>query len=127
MDPNLPSVSGVITDPSGNLYISDSTDGVFMVPNPSGTPNPSAAVMLTAVPAQGEVAIDWARKILYVPTTQKQSNGQADVAMVGIGHAEFGSSAVGTTTSPATPVDFSFNEDWRECPDVSRGAVRDWR
>ena len=110
VDPNLPSVSGVITDPSGNLYISDSTDGVFMVPNPSGTPNPSAAVMLTAVPAQGEVAIDWARKILYVPTTQKQSNGQADVAMVGIGHAEFGSSAVGTTTSPATPVDFSFNE-----------------
>ncbi len=109
VDPNLPSVSGVITDPAGNLYISDSTDGVFMVPNPSGTPQTSAAVMLSPVPAQGEVAIDWARKILYVPTTQKQSNGQADVAKVGIGYAEFGSSGVAVTTSTATPVDFSFN------------------
>jgi hypothetical protein len=110
VDPNLPAVTGVITDTAGNLYISDGNTGVFMVPNPSGTPQTANAVMLTAVPAEGEVAIDWARKILYVPTTQKQvNNGQADVAKVGIGHAELGSSNVGKAISTALPVDFSFN------------------
>jgi hypothetical protein len=69
------------------------------------------AVLLTSVPAQGEVAIDWARKILYVPTTQKQANGQGDVAKLGIDYAEFGSSPVGASTSSAVPtvVNFSFN------------------
>ncbi len=109
VDPNLPAVTGVITDSVGNLYISDANDGVFMVPNPSGTPQTAAAVMLTSVPAQGEVSIDWARKIMYVPTTQKQSNGQADVAKVGIGYAEFGPSVVTVTTATASPVNFSFN------------------
>jgi hypothetical protein len=109
VDPNLPDVTAVVTDAAGNLYISDGDEGVFMVPNPSGTPQTSAAVMLSPVLAQGEIAIDPARKILYVPTTQKQTNGQADVAKVGIGYAEFGSSNVGKTTSTAMPIDFSFN------------------
>ncbi len=113
VDPNLPNVTGVVTDAAGNLYISDGTDGVFMVPNASpsagGTPQTSAAVMLSPVPAQGEAAIDPARKILYVPTTQQQSNGQADVAKLGVGYAEFGSSPVKQKTATATPVDFSFN------------------
>jgi sugar lactone lactonase YvrE len=109
VDPNLPSVSAVIADSTGNLYISDSTAGVFMVPNPSGTPQTSAAVMLTPVPAQGEVAIDWMRNIVYVPTAQTQSNGQADVAEVTFGFAEFGSSPVGTSTTQAASVSFGFN------------------
>jgi len=112
VDPSLPNVTGVITDAAGNLYISDGTDGVFMVPaatGAGGSPDTSASVLLTPVPAQGEVAIDPARKILDVPTTQKQNNGQADVAAVGIGHAELGSSPVGTTTPTAVPVNFSFN------------------
>jgi sugar lactone lactonase YvrE len=109
VDPNLPNVTGVMIDAQGNLYIGDANLGVFMVPNPSGTPQTSAAVMLTPVPAQGEVAVDPARKILYVATTQKQSNGQADVAKVGIGFAEFGSSNVGIAASTAQPIDFSFN------------------
>jgi hypothetical protein len=111
VDPNLPTVTGVITDSVGNLYISDASDGVFMVPNPSGGtgPQPANAVMLTPVLAQGEVAIDWAHKILYVPTTQKQNNGQGDVAEVGIGYAELGSSTVGKTAATTTPVAFSFN------------------
>ncbi len=109
VDPNLPSVSGVITDSAGNLYISDSKDGVFMVPNPSGTPQTSAAVMLTSVPAQGEVGIDWARNILYVPTTQTQANGQGDVAQVRFGFAELGSSPVGTEAATGGTVAFSFN------------------
>ncbi len=109
VDPNLPNVKGVVTDAAGNLYISDGTAGVFMVPNTNGTPDTADAVMLTPVPAQGEVALDPARKIVYVPTTQKQNNGQADVAKVGAGYAEFGSSNVGATTSATVPVDFSFN------------------
>jgi sugar lactone lactonase YvrE len=108
VDPSLPDVTGVVTDAAGNLYISDGDDGVFFVPNSNGTINTSAAVMLTPVPAQGEVAIDPARKILYVPTTEAQNNGQADVAEARIGYAEFGSSAVGKATS-ALPIDFSFN------------------
>lgn len=107
VDPNLPSVSGVVTDAVGNLYISDSTDGVFLVPNPSGTPMTSSAVQISAVPAVGEVAIDWTRNILYVPTNQKQSNGEADVAMVTLNYAEFGASAL-ATASPSGTINFSF-------------------
>jgi len=109
VDPMLPDVTAVVTDAAGNLYISDGDDGVFFVPNPSGTPQTSAAVMLSPLPTQGEVGVDPARKILYVPTTQNQNNGQADVAKVGIGYAEFGSSNVGTTTASALPIDFSFS------------------
>jgi sugar lactone lactonase YvrE len=109
VDPNLPSVSGVIIDSAGNLYVSDSTDGVFMIPNSTGTPETANTVMLSPVPANGEVAIDWARNIMYVPTTQTQNNGQADVAQVRFGYAEFGSSSVGTAATTTGMVGFGFN------------------
>lgn len=108
VDPNLPSVTGVLTDANGNLYISDSTEGVFMVPNVAGVPNPSAAVLLTPVPATGQVAIDWMRHILYVPTNQTQSNGQADVAEVVFNAAEFGAATVGGTGAQQS-VSFGFS------------------
>lgn len=107
VDPNLPSPSAVITDAAGNLYISDSTEGVFLVPNPSGTPQTSSALQISAVPAVGEVSIDWARNIMYVPTSQKQSNGEADVAKVTLNYAEFGASALGSA-APGGTVTFSF-------------------
>ena len=109
VDPDLPAVKGVITDAAGNLYISDSQVGVVEVPNPSGTPETSSAVLVVPVPAQGEVAIDWQRGLMYVPTPQTQTNGQADVAKVGFGYAEFGSSAVGKTPSVGSNVVFGFN------------------
>ncbi len=109
VDPNLPAVTGVVTDAAGNLYISDSQDGVVMVPNPSGTPDTASPVWLTPVPANGEIALDPDRKIMYVPTNQKQNNGQGDVAMVGIGSGELGSSPVGTATANSLPIDFYFN------------------
>jgi sugar lactone lactonase YvrE len=109
VDPNLPNVKGVITDAAGNLYISDGSEGVFMVPNPAGTPQTSSAVLIAPQPAQGEVALDSARNVLYVPTTQTQANGQADVAKVGIGYAEFGSSPVGTSVTTGSNVVFGFN------------------
>jgi len=109
VDPNLPAVKGVTTDAAGNLYISDLQTGVVMVPNPSGTPQTSSAVIVTGVPAGGQVALDKARDLMYVPTSQTQPNGQADVAKVGFGYAEFGSSPVGKTASGGSNVVFSFN------------------
>jgi sugar lactone lactonase YvrE len=109
VDPNLPAVRGVITDAAGNLYISDAQVGVVEVPNPSGTPQTNSAVVVSGVPAQGEVAIDWARNLMYVPTTQTQTNNAADVAKVGFSSADLGSSTVGTTASTGANVVFSFN------------------
>lgn len=109
VDPNLPSVKGVTTDPAGNLYISDSQVGVVMVPNPAGTPQTSSAVLISGVPAGGQVAVDPAHSLMYVPTSQTQTNGQADVAKVGFGYAEYGSSAVGKTITTGSNVVFGFN------------------
>ncbi|HEY1802852.1 MAG TPA: hypothetical protein VGG45_00065 [Terracidiphilus sp.] len=109
VDPNLPAVKGVASDAAGNLYISDSQVGVVMVPNPSGTPQTSSAVLVAGLPAGGQVAIDATRNLMYVPTTQTQTNGQADVAKVGFGYAEFGSSSVGTTNTAGSNVIFNFN------------------
>jgi hypothetical protein len=109
VDPNLSSVSGVATDALGNLYVSDSKAGVFLVPTSSGTPNTAGAIMITSVPAQGEVSVDLNRGILYVPTTQTQSNGQADVAEVTFNAALAGSTAAGTAASTSQSVIFSFN------------------
>jgi|GEM_PF-1502669 len=109
VDPNLPAIKGVTADAAGNLYISDSQVGVVMVPNPTGTPQTASAVLVSGVPAGGQVALDASRNVMYVPTGQTQTNGQADVAKVGFGSAEFGSSTVGTTAAAGSNVVFSFN------------------
>jgi hypothetical protein len=109
VDPNLPNVVSVVADAIGNLYVSDANEGVFFVPNPSGTPQTANTIQLSSVPAQGNIAVDPVHNILYVPTTQTQTNGQADVAKVITGYAELGSSAVGTATTTLIPVDFTFN------------------
>ena len=109
VDPNLPAVTGVVVDSKGNLYISDSMAGVVMVPNPSGTPDTEHAVVLTSVPAQGQVAIDWARNTMYVPTNQKQTNNLGDVAKINFGYADFGSSPVGTANAAGANVAYGFN------------------
>lgn len=109
VDPNLPSVTGVTMDSAGNLYVSDSKAGVFLIPNPTGTPQTANAVMLSPVPSVGEVAFDWARNIMYVPTNQTQNNGQADVAQVRFGFAELGASNVATATTQNGIVGFGFN------------------
>ena len=109
VDPNLPAVTAVVTDAAGNLYISDSQKGVYVVPNPSGTPDTANAYLLSPVPAAGQVAIDPARHILYLSTNQTQANGQADVAKVGYSYAELGSSNVGKAAALAGTVAFAFN------------------
>jgi sugar lactone lactonase YvrE len=103
IDPNLANVTAIATDSNGTLYISDSKAGVFMVPNPAGTPNPKAAVMLTSAPATGQVSVDLTRGILYVPTS---NNG---LAKVQFNVAEFGSTAAGTPAATSQSVLFGFN------------------
>ncbi|HVN93627.1 MAG TPA: hypothetical protein VMT38_08025 [Terracidiphilus sp.] len=109
VDPNLPAVKGLAIDATGNLYISDAQVGVVMVPNPSGTPQTSSAVLIAGLPSGGQVSVDTAHQLMYVPTSQKQANGQADVAKVGFGYAEFGSSPVGTALTTGSNVVFNFN------------------
>jgi hypothetical protein len=111
VDPTLPAVSGVTLDSSGNIYVSDATDGVFYIPNPAGTPQTASAVELTPVPAVGEVAIDWTRNIMYVPTNQAQTNSQADVSKVQFGYAELGSATPGSSSANNTQgwASFAFN------------------
>jgi sugar lactone lactonase YvrE len=106
VDPNLPSVTGVTADASGNLYISDSKEGVFFVPNPSGTPETSSAVLLTPVPADGQVSVDLTRDILYIPTEQ---SGSQTIAKVTFNAVELGSTATGTPAATSSPVTFSFS------------------
>jgi len=124
VDPSLPAVNGVTTDVEGNLYVSDGTVGVVMIPAASAAganPQTANAVVLTPDAGQGSVSIDWPRQILYVPTTTTQSNGLADIAEVHLGALDLGASAVGTATSPVaityaftgsvTPGNFVIAED----------------
>jgi sugar lactone lactonase YvrE len=114
VDPNLPSVVGVTTDSAGNLYISDSTKGVFFVPNSTGTPQTANAILLSPLPAQGEALPDLTRDLLYVPTTQEQSNSQADIAEVSFITAMLGS--VATSGPAATPQSIAFGFNVSETP-----------
>jgi hypothetical protein len=106
--PAITNATGVAADATGNLYASDGKAGIYLIPNPSGTPNTAGAIQLTPLTAQGAVAVDTTRHIIYVPTTVKQSNGQADVAAVDFSSAEFGSSALGTATASPVSVNYMF-------------------
>jgi sugar lactone lactonase YvrE len=102
VDPNLGNVTGVATDANGNVYVGDSKAGVYMIPNPSGTPNTAGAILMTTVPAAGGVSVDSTRGLIYIPTTNTA------FAMVSFNSALLGATAVGTPTS-ATTVNFNFN------------------
>lgn len=125
----LQSITGMAVDAAGNLYVGDSSAGVFMVPNQGGTLNPAAWVMITPVPATGQIAIDQSRDTLFIPT-KTLWNGIKDIAKVSLGNAEFGASPVGTPTATPTTVYYSFSgsitparfviqEDGTETPDFT--------
>ena len=103
VDPNLGNVTGVATDANGNVYVGDSKAGVYMIPNPSGTPNTAGAILLTTVPAAGGVSVDAARGLIYIPSSNSA------LAMVSFNAALLGATGVGTPATPATTVNFSFN------------------
>jgi len=104
IDPNLPSATGVTIDGIGNIYISDSTDGVFLIP--SGSSSSSAALLLTSVPAQGTVGLTGNDGYLFVPSAQK---GSTEVDEVAFNTAAFGAETVGTSKPLQESVIFSFN------------------
>jgi hypothetical protein len=107
IDPSLPQVKGVAADSHGNVYIGDGADGVYEYP--AGSSSSSSAFLLTPVTAQGGVAFSGSTG-LFVPTTQKQSNGYGDVAEVAFNAAQFSQPvAVGATTPGTESVTFSFN------------------
>ena len=104
IDPNLGKVTGVATDANGNVYVGDSANGVYMIPNPSGTPNTAAAVYLSTTPAGGGVSVDATRGLLYVPAAS------GALVMVSFNSAQFGATTVGTPVTATVNFDFSVNE-----------------
>jgi sugar lactone lactonase YvrE len=123
IDPNLSNVTGVATDANGTVYVGDSSAGVFMIPNPSGTPETSAAVLITPTPATGQVSVDLAHNVLYVPT----SNGGLTKVKF---NAQFGATATGAPASAsqsvalsfgaaATPASFAIEEAGKTTPDFT--------
>lgn len=129
---SLPDITAVSTDSAGDLYISDATEGVFLLP--AGFTASTTPLALTPVQATGEVAVNSALGYLYVPTPQKQANGYtgaADVAMVTFRTADFGSVAAGpnspgvtgfitvTFNGAATPYSFPVFEAGTSTPDFA--------
>jgi len=125
----LTNMTGTAVDAAGNLYVGDSSAGVFMVPNQAGTLNPAAWVMITPAPAAAQISIDPARDTLYEPIP-KLWNGLANFATVSLGNGETGSSAVGKLSTvpitvyysfagPVTPAAFVIQEDGVTNPDFS--------
>ena len=104
----LSSITGMAVDGAGNLYVGDSSAGVFMVPNQGGTLNPAAWVMITPVPATGQIAVNQTRDTLFIPT-KTLWNGIKDIAAVSLGAGELGSSAVGTQSATPVTVYYSFS------------------
>lgn len=125
----LTNMTGTAVDAAGNLYVGDSTAGVFMVPNQAGTLNPAAWVMISPAPAVAQISINPTRDTLYEPIP-KLWNGLANFATVSLGNGEAGSSAVGKLSTtpitvyysfagPVTPAAFAIQEDGVTNPDFS--------
>jgi sugar lactone lactonase YvrE len=106
IDPDLPAVTGVASDSTGNIYLSDNKEGVYLLP--VGFTSSSSALLLTSLPAQGTVA-SYQNAFMDVPTTKTLWNQVSGLAKVGFNTAEFGSATVGATTPQQGPVTFSFN------------------
>lgn len=104
VDPNLPSVTGVSIDSTGNIYISDSSNGVFLLPK--GSSSSSAAVLLTGEVAQGSIGVTGNNGYLFVPSTQ---SGDTVVVEVAFKAAAFGAQTVGAAKPAQESVNFSFN------------------
>lgn len=105
VDPNLDNPAGVAVDAVGNVYVGDKNNGVYLVPNEDGTPNPNDAYLLTAIPTYANVDLDAVRGIMYVPTKPGSWggwNGINDIAAVAMVSVNLGSVAAGTQGTSAT-------------------------
>lgn len=120
----MANTAGIASDPAGNLYASDLKAGIYLIPNPSGTPDTANAIQLSPLGSQGSVSVDPARHIVYVPinnsaTKPAPPTGFKDVEQMNFGYAEFGSSPVGTAVATPVSVNFAFYGDANASPDTS--------
>jgi sugar lactone lactonase YvrE len=107
IDPSLGNVQGVAADSAGNVYVSDGSAGVYLVPLESTGPNPAHAVLLTTAPAQGNASIDQVHGILFFPISSW--NGFTDEVKIYLNRAELGAVAAGSTTATPGTVYYSFS------------------
>ena len=122
----LSNIDGVSVDAAGNVYISDSVQGVVLVPNENGTPNPNDAYLLSPVPAATNVDFDLTRGIMYVPTAPSSANGIDAIAMdnVNLGSVAGGSQGTAATvtfglSAGVTPAKITFVEAGAKTPDFA--------
>ena len=139
----LSNIDGVSVDANGNVYISDSVLGVLFVPNESGTPNPSDAVFMSAVPATANVTFDLTRGIMYVPVPNvvplpsnskkmwgwKSAAGVVyyDIAGVALSNVNLGTAAIGVQGTFATiNVGFAADTTLASIEILETGATTDF-
>ncbi|MFY9853287.1 MAG: NHL repeat-containing protein, partial [Terracidiphilus sp.] len=103
----LTQVTGVAADSQGNVYISDGLAGVFLYPH--GATSSSAAFLVTALPAQGEVAFVGHSGLFVPTTTPPQPNLPADIAQISFSTAQFGPLAVNAKKPAQANITFSFD------------------
>lgn len=119
VDPNLSNVVGVSVDSLNNIYVADSSAGVFLVPLQGGVPVPANAVQITPATAQANASMDLTHGTLDVPVTSYA--GFNDAVKVFVNRLELGAVAVGsssttpgsvtyTFSSPTTPANFVIDE-----------------
>jgi sugar lactone lactonase YvrE len=116
VDPKLPNPAGVAVDASGNVYVGDNNEGVYLVPNENGKPNPADAYLLApGIPTYANVDFDVLRGIMYVPTKPGEWGGWTapsgavfnDVVAVALANVNLGSAAAGAEGTPSA-VSFGF-------------------
>jgi hypothetical protein len=109
VDPSLSNPVAVEVDAKGDLYISDSSAGVYLVPNENGTLNPSDAYLVTDVPAYANVDFDQLHGIMYIPTKPGSWGGWTsgsvtydDIAALPVANVSLGTVEVGSQGTTAT-------------------------
>lgn len=107
IDPSLGNVQGVAVDKAGNVYVADGSAGEYLVPLVAGVPTPSAAVLLTPAPAQGNASIDQAHGVLFVPISSW--NGFSNEVRIDLNRLELGGSTVGVAGATPGTVTYSFS------------------
>jgi hypothetical protein len=100
--------TGVAADLAGNLYASDKVGGIYVIPNPNGTPDTANALQVTATNGAGAVGIDSLHHIMYIPTTSYDSRGEPVEQQMRFGSAELGSAPIGTAAPNPAAVQYTF-------------------
>jgi hypothetical protein len=106
-------ISGMTVDGAGNVYIGSTSLGIFMVPNENGKPTPADWVMISAIPANGQISIDPASDTFYVPTSAlwpapAVPYSAVNAGKVAVGVGEAGAVQVGKPAANPLTVQYYF-------------------